>query len=176
MKLFLIGMPGSGKTTLGQQLATHLQLPLIDLDEEIVEAAGKSIKAIFEQEGENYFRTLESELLKKNTDTQPNFVMATGGGTPCFFDNMDAMKKAGVVVFLNTSLQTIQNRLAGQEITKRPLMKDVDLNQFIISFQTKFEQRMPIYLQADICLDENQQHVKKVEKLIQVVLKRNPNR
>jgi len=172
MKLFLIGMPGSGKTTLGQQMATHLQLPFIDLDEEIVQAAGKSIRAIFEQEGEDYFRKLESELLKKNIDTYPNFVMATGGGAPCFFDNMDAMKKAGIVVFLNTSLPTIQARLAGQEITKRPLMKDVDLDQFIASFKVRFDQRMPIYRQADVILEESQQHIKKVVQFIQVAFKK----
>ena len=169
-------MPGSGKTTLGKQLATHLKLPFIDLDDEIVKAAGKSIKEVFEQEGEDYFRKLESKLLKKNIDTHPNFVMATGGGTPCFFDNMDVMKKAGVVVFLNTSLQTIQARLAGQEITKRPLMKDVDLQQFIASFKTKFDQRMPVYRQADVIVEESQQHIKKVVQFIQTVLKSKPNR
>ena len=168
-------MPGSGKTTLGQQLAIHLQLPFIDLDEEIVQAVGKSIKVIFEQEGEDYFRKLESELLKKNIDTHPNFVMATGGGAPCFFDNMGAMKKAGIVVFLNTSLPTIQARLAGQEITKRPLMKDIDMNKFMDSFKTKFDLRMPVYRQADIILEENQQHSKKVVQFIQVVLKSKPN-
>lgn len=159
-------MPGSGKTTLGQQLAIHLQLSFIDLDEEIVQAAQKSIKEIFEQEGEDYFRQLESKLLKNNVNKSSEFVMATGGGAPCFFDNMDAMKKAGIVVFLNTSLETIQTRLAGQEITKRPLMKDINLEQFAASFKTKFDQRMPIYLQADIVLDESQQYVEKAIILI----------
>lgn len=167
MKIFLIGMPGSGKTTLGQQLATHLQLPFIDLDEEIVQAAQKSIKEIFEQEGEDYFRQLESDLLKNSTNRFSEFVMATGGGAPCFFDNMEAMKKAGIVVFLNTSLETIQARLAGQEITKRPLMKDIKLDQFVASFKTKFDQRMPIYQQANIILDESQQFVENAVAHIQ---------
>ena len=156
MKLFLTGMPGSGKTTLGQQLATHLQLPFIDLDEEIVKAAGKSIAAIFEQEGEAHFRKLERDQLQHCISNHSRFVMATGGGTPCFFDNMEAMKKTGTVVFLNTSLPTIQARLAGQEITKRPLMKDVDLKKFAESFKVKFDQRMPVYLQADVVLGEEQ--------------------
>ncbi len=149
-------MPGSGKTTLGQQLAAHLQLTFVDLDDEIVKAAGKSIKDIFEQEGEAHFRKLERERLQHCIVTYSRFVMATGGGTPCFFDNMEAMKKAGTVVFLNTSLQTIQARLGGQEITKRPLMKDVDLKKFTESFKVKFDQRMPVYLRADVVLEEKQ--------------------
>jgi shikimate kinase len=176
MKIFLIGMPGSGKTTLAQQLATHLQLPFIDLDEEIVKAAGKSIKGIFEQEGEDHFRELERERLQYCTDTYARFVMATGGGTPCFFDNMEAMKKAGTVVFLNTSLQTIQSRLAGQEITKRPLMKDVDLKKFAESFKIKFDERMPVYQQADVILEEKQQHITEVKPLLQSALKSKPQR
>jgi shikimate kinase len=102
--------------------------------------------------------------------------MATGGGTPCFFDNMEAMKKTGTVVFLNTSLQTIQARLAGQEITKRPLMKDVDLKKFAESFKIKFDERMPVYLRADVILEEKQQHVTEVKPLLQSALKSKPQR
>jgi len=176
MKIFLIGMPASGKTTLGKKLAAHLQIPFIDLDDVIVKAAGKSIKEVFEQEGEDHFRELERDALQQSVDAYPGFVMATGGGTPCFFDNMEVMKKVGTVVFLNTSLQTIQARLAGQEITKRPLMKDVDLQKFTESFKTKFEQRMPVYEKADVILNEKQHQVELVINTIQNFLKSKPNR
>jgi len=169
-------MPASGKTTLGEKLAAHLQIPFIDLDDVIVKAAGKSIKEVFEQEGEEHFRKLERDALHQSIDAYPGFVMATGGGTPCFFDNMEVMKKAGTVVFLNTSLQTIQARLAGQEITKRPLMKDIDLQKFVESFKTKFEQRMPLYRQADVVLDERLHQVELAINTIQNSLKSKPNR
>jgi len=98
-KIFLIGMPASAKTTLGEKLAAHLQIPFIDLDDVIVKAAGKSIKEVFEQEGEDHFRELEHDALHQSINAHPGFIMATGGGTPCFFDNMKVMKKAGTVYF-----------------------------------------------------------------------------
>ncbi|MFN8889873.1 MAG: shikimate kinase, partial [Cyclobacteriaceae bacterium] len=91
MKIFLIGLPGSGKTTLGKQVASHLSIPFVDLDAAIEKAEQRTIPEIFKQSGENYFRKIESDLLKKWAESTTDFLMATGGGAPCFFDNVEVM-------------------------------------------------------------------------------------
>ena len=99
MKIFLIGLPGSGKSTIGKSLALELSYPFIDLDLDIEKAEGRTIKQIFKQMHEGYFRQLESKALKKYCQSQDSFVMATGGGAPCFFDNMEQINQAGKSVF-----------------------------------------------------------------------------
>ncbi len=156
MKVFLIGMPGSGKSTLGKQLSKKLNKLFIDLDEEIVNAAGMSIADIFDQSGEPYFRELEHRLLKESINQHPDFVMATGGGTPCFFDNLKIMKATGRVAFMNTDLQTIKKRLIDSEIEKRPLLKGLSLQSFEEEFNQKFRKRLEIYQQAHLIINEKQ--------------------
>ena len=85
MKFFLVGMPGCGKSTFGRRLSKSTGYKLIDLDIEIVSYAGKTISDIFESEGEERFREVESRLLKNLTCENEDFIMATGGGAPCFF-------------------------------------------------------------------------------------------
>lgn len=120
-KIFLIGLPASGKTTWGKRIAQELNLPFIDLDEEIVRTANQSIAAIFEQDGEATFREVESKALQSVISTNDKFVLATGGGTPCFANNLELMNSEGVTVFLNISLPIIEERLKGN--STRPLMK-----------------------------------------------------
>src|SRR6185503_20434689 len=100
MKIFLLGLPGSGKTTLGKELSNALRLPFVDLDSEIERLEGKKISEIFAANGEEYFRNLESSELRKRCTSKGEFVMATGGGTPCFFDNMEWINRAGKSIFL----------------------------------------------------------------------------
>ena len=103
MKIFLIGLPGSGKTTLGKQVASHLSIPFVDLDAAIEKAEQRTIPEIFKQSGENYFRKIESDLLKKWAESTTDFLMATGGGAPCFFDNVEVMNRAGITFFFRCS-------------------------------------------------------------------------
>ena len=88
MRIFLIGLPGSGKTTLGKKVATYLQLPFFDLDEVIERSAGKRVPEIFADEGEAAFRKMESDTLQKIIADHSDFVMATGGGAPCFHNGI----------------------------------------------------------------------------------------
>ena len=87
MPVYLIGLPGSGKTTMGKQLASILEIPFFDLDAEIENQAGKSIPELFKEEGEDFFREKERSCLRSFLN-RDNFILATGGGTPCFFDNL----------------------------------------------------------------------------------------
>src|SRR6187402_3759097 len=103
MKYFLIGLPGSGKTTLGRKLATTLKIPFVDLDHEIEERETISTQVIFKKFGEKYFREVESTVLKAWCERMGSFVMATGGGAPCFFDNMDTINQAGKSIFIDVS-------------------------------------------------------------------------
>jgi shikimate kinase len=122
MKVFLLGLPGSGKTTLGKKLANALQLPFVDLDKEIEKAEGKPISEIFSEKKEDYFRQLESETLKQWCARPDDFVMATGGGAPCFFDNMDVINRSGKSLFLDVPASEIVKRMTRAGVEKRPLL------------------------------------------------------
>lgn len=122
MKVFLLGLPGSGKTTIGKKLASALKLPFIDLDKEIEKNEGKAISEIFKEKKEDYFRKLESSELKKWASKPDDFVMATGGGAPCFFDNIDIINKAGKSIFLDVPASEIAKRMSRAGMEKRPLL------------------------------------------------------
>lgn len=120
MKIFLLGMPASGKSTLGRLLASRLNYQFTDLDTLIEESKGMSIPQIFGRFGENAFREIESRSLKDHCETHDRFVMATGGGTPCFYDNMDFMNNQGVTIYLDETLDRIMQRIQSDP-AQRPL-------------------------------------------------------
>ncbi|MFL5738864.1 MAG: shikimate kinase [Flavisolibacter sp.] len=153
MKIFLIGFMGSGKTHWGKLLSEKLRMPLVDLDDKITEHTGVPIPEIFEKQGEEYFRLLEKDLLHLFSENHESFIMATGGGTPCFYNNIDYLKKQGIVVWLNTSTESLYQRLV-KEKDKRPLIKniaDAELKSYIIK---KYSSRKIFYQQANVILPE----------------------
>ena len=153
MKIFLIGFMGSGKTHWGKKLGAKLKLPFFDLDEKIESSEGKPINKIFAEKGEEYFRLKEKEVLYLLTESHEDFVMACGGGTPCFFNNIDYLKKNGVVIWLNSSIESLHNRLADEK-DKRPLLAGLsgeDLRNFIIK---RFSNRKIYYQQANVIISE----------------------
>lgn len=121
-KIFLAGLPGCGKSTLGRELAMRLQRPFVDLDTEIEKHAGELVAQIFSRQGELAFRQMERQLLLAFCQAEKTFVMATGGGAPCFEDNMDVMRAAGTVIFLDVPPSEIARRIALQT-QQRPLLK-----------------------------------------------------
>lgn len=121
MKLYLIGLPGSGKSFLGKQLAAEAHIPFIDLDQVIEQEAGVSVNRIFAEKGEAYFRNLEAAALRQQSKT-PEFVMACGGGTACFHDNMKFINESGKSIFLNISVTEIVKRITSEEKQNRPLL------------------------------------------------------
>ncbi len=120
MRIYLIGFMASGKSSLGKRLAKKLEYPFFDLDQVVEEESGKSITELFEEDGETVFRGMERAMLHR-LSRHTRAVIATGGGTPCFFDNMDYMNATGVSVYLKMSPQSLVYRLKNAQ-TKRPLL------------------------------------------------------
>ncbi|MCW9041229.1 MAG: shikimate kinase, partial [Flavobacteriales bacterium] len=140
-KIFLIGFMGSGKTTIGKKLANKLTIPFFDIDEEVVNDEGKDIPAIFENNGENYFRQKEHEKLTQLINKNEAFVISTGGGTPCFNNNMELMNANGTTIYLKYTPEFLVSRLKNS-IHKRPLLQNIslsELNSFITSLLAERE-------------------------------------
>lgn len=148
-KIFLIGMPGSGKTTLGKQLAEHLQLPFVDLDDEIVKHEQESIRDIFSSKGEDYFRDIESRLLRRYSSSDTSFVMATGGGAPCHYDGISVINRSGTSVFLDVPIETLIARL--QMDSGRPMLSGHQSAEALYQkLQSILSNRFACYAQAHI--------------------------
>lgn len=165
MKIFLIGFMGSGKTHWGRLLSQKLSIPFFDLDEQIASNDGRSITDIFSSMGEEEFRLMEKDALHIITESHDNFVMACGGGSPCYFNNVDYMNQSGTTVWINTPIEVLYQRLLNEK-DKRPLIKgltDEQLKGFIIK---KFADRRIYYEQANVTLDEEPFQLEKlVEKV-----------
>ena len=153
MRIFLIGFMGSGKTHWGTKIAEKLQIPFYDLDAVIVSSEGMSISEIFANKGEEYFRYMEKQTLENLVMKEENFVLSAGGGTPCFFNNIDFMKRNGKVLWLNTSLEALNQRLLKEKMS-RPLLRGITeagLRSYIIR---KLSERKMYYEQADLMVHE----------------------
>ena len=153
MRIFLIGFMGSGKTYWGKRLATQLKLPFYDLDDAISAKENKTVAQIFAESGEETFRIKERETLESLIDENTSMVLSCGGGTPCFFNNIEKMKKYGIVVWLNTHVEVLVDRLL-KEKEKRPLIRkiaDDDMRSYIVR---KLNERRMYYEQADIVVDK----------------------
>ena len=144
-RIYFIGMPASGKTTLGKKLANKLSFSFVDLDWEIEKQEQMSIPAIFSLHGEAYFRRVEQKILRKTLPV--NAVIATGGGAPCFFDNMDFILNHGYSIFLNTPLETLSQR-AWAKNGSRPLLQQTSIAALQSAIQEKWENRKAYYHRA----------------------------
>lgn len=165
MKIFLIGFMGSGKTHWGRLLSQKLNIPFFDLDEQIVSHEGKPINEIFAEQGEEYFRLAEKDTLHIITESHDSFVMATGGGTPCYFNNVEYMNRSGTSVWLNVPIDTLHQRLL-KEKEKRPLIKELTDAQLRGFISKKFSDRRIYYEQADVIVDDEPVQLDKlIEKI-----------
>jgi shikimate kinase len=151
VKIYLIGMPGSGKSTLGLKLATELLLPFVDLDKEIEDRERKSIPDIFARNGEEYFRLAESKALHDWAAAQQAFVMATGGGAPCFHNGIDIINQTGISIFLNVPVRELLARTENH--AHRPLLNADDRQQKEEKLTTLLNKRLPCYSRAAITVD-----------------------
>jgi shikimate kinase len=156
---------GSGKTYLGKQLGEKLRLPFFDLDAQIESNEGKTINQLFDENGEEHFRLLEKDSLHIITESHESFIMATGGGTPCYYNNIDYMNFAGTTVWLNSTIDTLFERLL-KEKSKRPLLKNLDESQIKAFIQKKFSDIKIYYEQASISVEDDKESLEKILKKI----------
>ena len=139
--IFVVGFMGVGKSTLGQHLAKRLRVPFYDMDEEIERTSGKAIHELFEADGEDSFRALETELLRSIVKREPG-VVATGGGTFCRSENRELIRSGGVSVWLDAPTEVILER--GVRGTHRPLWTSPERVKALL------DERLPLYHQANV--------------------------
>lgn len=162
--IFFTGFMGCGKTTWSRKLAAHLGYDFIDLDHLLEEQAGITIAEYFSANGEEAFRILESEVLKQTPYTNST-VISTGGGLPCFFDNMEWMNAHGKTVYIKLSPKTLVDRLEKGK-AKRPLLQEKEGDELLAYITQKLAEREQFYMQAKYIADGISLSVEGLEALI----------
>ena len=152
MKIFLIGLMGSGKSYWTKQLAKKYKTGGYDLDYLIEVKEEKAIAELFTEDGEAYFRKVESAVLKW-FEQKKTYVLATGGGAPCFFDNMAWMNKQGITIWLDEPLPVIAERLAPEK-AYRPLIAKLSDTELLSFLEKQRVERLPFYSAAHIHLQD----------------------
>ncbi|MEJ8757759.1 shikimate kinase [Pontibacter sp. H259] len=152
MLIFLIGMMGSGKTTLGKELAEKLGYTFLDLDAVIEEKENRTIAELFAAEGQEWFRELERSALQRIISNYKQAIVATGGGTPCFFNNIALMNASGETVFLDVPVKDIVQRLSQSDLSNRPLLLGKTQSELISFLGKTLADRRQFYVQAKYIL------------------------
>lgn len=165
MHIYLIGFMAVGKTTFGKKLARALAMPFIDTDKLIEHQTNKTIEQLFEELGENEFRKLEADVLRNLPAHKPH-VVATGGGLPCYYNNMLFMNNTGLTVYLNAEPSFIYSRLVRAK-KPRPLVKGFKGDELLQFITNKLAQRAAFYTQSVLTLSLPQ---KDTESLVNTVV------
>jgi shikimate kinase len=164
-KIFLVGMMGSGKSYWTKKMAKWIKSAGYDLDDLIEMNEEKTIAEIFSEDGEDQFRKTEAKILRWFKEKK-KYVLATGGGTPCFQDNMAWMKKEGVVIWLDESVEILVKRLS-EEKEHRPLIAHLSYNELTKFIQDKLVERHAFYSQANYRLSSEQITDAKLKQILQ---------
>lgn len=151
VRIFLIGYMGVGKTTAGKELARLLDLQFVDLDHFIQNRYNKTIGLLFEELGESRFREIESKVLQEVAQFE-NVVISTGGGTPCFYNNLEVMNQAGTTVYMKADALILSQRLNLCK-EKRPLIKDKNETELFDFVTENLERREPFYCRAKVIFE-----------------------
>lgn len=145
-RIILVGYMGAGKTTIGKCLSHLLNIPFYDLDWYIEEKQGKTISDIFAKEGESRFREIERDMLREVCE-KDNVIIAVGGGTPCFFDNMDYMNSCAETIYLEASVETLYVHV-NMGKSQRPLLNGMNEQQMKDFMKQNIAKREPFYTKA----------------------------
>ena len=164
-KIYLIGMPGSGKTTIGKKIARELKLDFLDLDSFIEKKENCSIQDIFKYQGENYFRQVESTYLKEVAEINTQQVVSLGGGTPCFNNNMDVVLASGLSVYIKANEKILLNRLENAK-SQRPLFWGLTKVEIEKKLSQLIESRSPFYDRANIIIHAANMNEKDIVRAI----------
>lgn len=156
-KIFLVGMPGAGKTTLGKFLSRALDWRFADVDQELERIEGNSVTEIFKEEGETYFRSAERNVLKSLAETPGDLIIATGGGAPCFHGNMKFMNAMGITIFLDPPMEVLQKRIEQED--QRPLFHNTPIREKI---EKMYADRILYYHQAKLRIKEDNPNIRGV--------------
>lgn len=154
-RVILVGFMGCGKSTLGKKLANKLNVPFIDSDHEIEGHFQKSIGELFAEHGESHFRELEAEYIEA-LDLREDFVLATGGGMPCFGDNMDRLNNTGTTFYLERSPKELAHRLSNAK-AQRPLISGMEKEELLEFIENKLQERDEYYKKAKVILGRDEQ-------------------
>ena len=152
-RIILIGYMGAGKTTVGKALAKELRMPFYDLDWYIESRMHKTVKAIFDERGEAGFRKIEHNMLHEVAEFE-DIIISCGGGTPCFFDNIDYMNRQGETVYLKATPEVLYRHLKMGK-TIRPLLLNKTADEVQVFIREQLAQREPYYSKAKYVLDVN---------------------
>ena len=152
-RIILIGYMGAGKTTVGKALAKELHMPFYDLDWYIESRMHKTVKAIFDERGEAGFRKIEHNMLHEVAEFE-DIIISCGGGTPCFFDNIDYMNRQGETVYLKATPEVLYGHLKMGK-TIRPLLLNKTADEVQVFIREQLTQREPYYSKAKYVLDVN---------------------
>lgn len=163
-KIILIGYMGSGKTTLGEKLALELKIPFIDSDEVIEQIAKMDIATIFKEHGEEVFRKMESMFLESLINI-PAFVLSTGGGLPCFNNNIDVLNELGETIYLKNTPENLAERLLLAK-NVRPLIAGKSKEELIPFIAENLIKREPFYSKAKQTLEGEEQNLLNVFQMI----------
>lgn len=164
--VFLIGFMGSGKTTLGKKLAQNLKWDFVDLDHLIEDESGISIPEYFKTQGEDKFRVLERNVLLKSLEMKKTIVGA-GGGTPCFFDNMEKMNEKGLTIYLKLSAKALHSRLIHTNISERPALKGLTDDNLLHFIEGKLEERSSFYEKAQYHVNPLKNPLKEIIQILE---------
>lgn len=165
MRIYLIGYMGCGKSTLGKKLAKHAGLQFIDMDHYIEKRNCKTVPQIFAEDGETEFRKKERKALEELSEFS-DVVIATGGGAPCFFDNVDLMNQTGKTIYLNIDPKILASRLMKSK-TERPLIKGKSKKELVDFIDETLKKRNAFYSQAHYQITQPNVNLDEVMKMIQ---------
>lgn len=149
--IFLVGMPASGKSTLGKKIAKALKLSFVDLDKHIEQSEKMSISSLFNKKGETHFREMERYYLRSVIQKEKGLILSTGGGTACFFDNMEYMNMQGITLYLKAELSILIERNTKNK-RFRPLFNNSNNEDIARKISQMLHERGPYYEKSKIWL------------------------
>ncbi|WP_319591322.1 shikimate kinase [uncultured Draconibacterium sp.] len=164
MRVYLIGYMGCGKSRLGRRLSEHMGVQFVDMDDYIEERNCKTVPQIFADHGEDGFRQRERKALEELSEFT-DVIIATGGGAPCFFDNIDLMNKTGKTVFLNIDPAILADRLMSSK-TERPLIKGKSRDELVAFIDDTLKKRKQFYSQAQLEITEPDFDLDRLQEMI----------